>query len=206
MDYEKQYQQLIAKHGHADKPDDDQYYERHHVLPKSLGGSNDDENLVYLSGKAHFIAHYLLFKVHGVGPMSTAFWAMSVMDQTSGKRHVPNGRSFEVAREAHAKARAKMSGENHPFYGRTHSDKAKAKLAKAMAGENHHSAKRANVYVSKTNELITEGVVLKVWCRENEYDQSSLSATTRADLTKPSSSSNRHQHKGIYARYVQTDL
>ncbi len=36
------------------------YYERHHILPKCLGGENDKENLVLLTGKEHFICHKLL--------------------------------------------------------------------------------------------------------------------------------------------------
>lgn len=39
------------------------YYERHHILPKSLGGSNDPENLVLLTQKEHYICHLLLIKM-----------------------------------------------------------------------------------------------------------------------------------------------
>jgi hypothetical protein len=38
--------------------------ERHHVIPKCMGGSNREENLVYLTAKEHFIAHKLLVRVH----------------------------------------------------------------------------------------------------------------------------------------------
>jgi hypothetical protein len=36
------------------------YYEKHHVLPKSMGRSNDADNLVLLTAREHFIAHMLL--------------------------------------------------------------------------------------------------------------------------------------------------
>lgn len=36
------------------------YTESHHILPKSLGGSDDVTNLVKLSSKEHFIVHQLL--------------------------------------------------------------------------------------------------------------------------------------------------
>jgi hypothetical protein len=42
---------------------DDGYYENHHIIPSSLGGSNDDENLVLLTAREHFICHYLLCKM-----------------------------------------------------------------------------------------------------------------------------------------------
>ena len=30
------------------------YYEKHHIIPKSLGGSNSADNLVNLSAREHF--------------------------------------------------------------------------------------------------------------------------------------------------------
>lgn len=41
----------------------DQYIEKHHILPKSLGGSNNNSNLVKLTGREHFICHVLLTKM-----------------------------------------------------------------------------------------------------------------------------------------------
>lgn len=37
--------------------------ERHHIIPQSLGGSNDKNNLTYLSAREHFICHWLLIKM-----------------------------------------------------------------------------------------------------------------------------------------------
>jgi len=41
------------------KSKNDGMLERHHILPKSLGGTNDKSNLVYLIPREHFIAHLL---------------------------------------------------------------------------------------------------------------------------------------------------
>ena len=41
------------------------YFEKHHVIPKSLGGTNDKSNLVKLTAREHFIAHWLLAKIYG---------------------------------------------------------------------------------------------------------------------------------------------
>lgn len=37
--------------------------EVHHIIPKSLGGTNESNNLVRISHKAHFILHRLLIKM-----------------------------------------------------------------------------------------------------------------------------------------------
>jgi len=40
-----------------------EYTERHHIIPQSLGGSNDKINLVDLTAREHFICHWLLIKM-----------------------------------------------------------------------------------------------------------------------------------------------
>ena len=43
----------------------DTYKESHHIIPRSLGGSDDRNNLVDLTAREHYIAHLLLAKMHG---------------------------------------------------------------------------------------------------------------------------------------------
>ena len=44
----------------------DTYSENHHIIPKSLGGSNSKDNLVSLTPKEHYVCHRLLVKMtHG---------------------------------------------------------------------------------------------------------------------------------------------
>jgi hypothetical protein len=55
------------------------YKEVHHILPKSLGGSNDKSNLVELTAREHFLVHLLLCKFtkgQAKMKMSYAFHAM----------------------------------------------------------------------------------------------------------------------------------
>lgn len=37
--------------------------ERHHIIPRSLGGTDDKSNLVYLSCREHFLCHWMLVKM-----------------------------------------------------------------------------------------------------------------------------------------------
>lgn len=39
------------------------YSERHHIVPKCMGGKNNKENLAYLSAREHFICHLLLIRM-----------------------------------------------------------------------------------------------------------------------------------------------
>ena len=47
----------------ARKRSDEIYLESHHIIPKSLGGSNEKTNLVLLTTREHFVAHRLLVKI-----------------------------------------------------------------------------------------------------------------------------------------------
>ena len=58
--YTKWYYKLIQKSRKTEKTG---YTEKHHVIPKSLGGDSSEDNVVNLPARAHFIAHKLLVKM-----------------------------------------------------------------------------------------------------------------------------------------------
>jgi hypothetical protein len=61
MNYPKIYQQLIER---AKNRTIDGYCEKHHIVPRCLGGDDSKQNLVRLTAREHFIAHLLLVKIH----------------------------------------------------------------------------------------------------------------------------------------------
>lgn len=46
------------------------YYEKHHIIPKSLGGSNESNNLVLLTAREHYLCHWLLVKRNEIGSVA----------------------------------------------------------------------------------------------------------------------------------------
>lgn len=65
MNYQRIYNEIIerSKFRGLDKKILEGYYERHHIVPKCLGGTNDKSNLVLLTGREHYLCHYLLWKI-----------------------------------------------------------------------------------------------------------------------------------------------
>jgi hypothetical protein len=56
------------------------YFEKHHIVPKSLGGDNSSNNIVKLTAKEHYIVHHLLTKMtkgDSKLKMVNAFWYMT---------------------------------------------------------------------------------------------------------------------------------
>ena len=71
MDYRRIYNQLIERgqtrqQGLTKKLLVEQigYIERHHILPRSMGGTNNSSNLVYLRPEEHYLAHELLVQIY----------------------------------------------------------------------------------------------------------------------------------------------
>lgn len=64
MDYARIYRDFIADRRQQELGLKG-YVERHHILPRSLGGSDEAENLIRLTPEDHFFAHLLLAKIHG---------------------------------------------------------------------------------------------------------------------------------------------
>lgn len=57
--YSKWYMRLVEN---AKSRTLDGYIEKHHIIPRSIGGSNDKDNIVSLTPREHLIAHLLLTK------------------------------------------------------------------------------------------------------------------------------------------------
>jgi hypothetical protein len=89
------------------------HYDRHHIIPTSLGGSNERSNKVWLTSREHFICHILLMKcTEGKAKMSMACaWNRMATSKRYGSKQ------YEFLRNQY---RQQVTGENNPFFGKTH--------------------------------------------------------------------------------------
>lgn len=113
MEYRKHYNLLIEKARGAEKVEGE-YYENHHILPRSLGGTDDKSNLVYLTARQHFLAHWLLFKMaSNERELMKLGMAFGMMRRGNQCRQIANltGKQYEAARKAMSVAQSiKMKG------------------------------------------------------------------------------------------------
>jgi hypothetical protein len=88
MNYEKNYNDLMehakSKSRVKYKPTDPRfvYYEAHHIIPKCFGGAGKSRNhkhpnIVLLTAREHFLAHFLLCKIYEVNGDKNKFYRMS---------------------------------------------------------------------------------------------------------------------------------
>jgi NUMOD3 motif len=79
----------------------DGYTENHHIVPKSLGGSNDPHNLVKLTAREHFVCHMLLPKMlegDNRQKMIYACWAMANQKRSDQDRYKINSRLYSMVK------------------------------------------------------------------------------------------------------------
>ena len=77
MNYALVYQQIIEKF--RSQPVNNEYVEEHHIVPRSLGGSDEPSNLICLSPRVHFICHVLLVKMHVGDARTKMLYAYNMM-------------------------------------------------------------------------------------------------------------------------------
>ena len=119
------------------------YNERHHILPKCLGGGNESENLVLMPVRYHIMAHILLFKAF---PNNSRL-ALAVNKMINSKKD-ERGKSIEknfstrtiaTLREDFIKS---VTGENNPLYGKSRPEEVKQKLSVAALNRSQEAKDR----------------------------------------------------------------
>jgi hypothetical protein len=109
------------------------YTEKHHIIPKSLGGDNSLSNLVRLTPKEHFVCHRLLTKMvleeTAKIKMHNAVFQMSVSSSTQ-QRYKINSTTYEILKKNKSSA---MKGNT--FGAKPMSEETKRKISEAKKGK-----------------------------------------------------------------------
>lgn len=157
------------------------YFESHHVHPKSLGGKQTKENVVLLTAREHLICHQLLVKMFDENSveqysMIFAFKRMTCAGKFhSGRVEILKSRHFEMYRRLHSKAMSAISKANwqNPEYrdkllnavkNRRHSENSKTQIRKSVA--THWEEMSSDDYVLRC-ENISKGNKEK--CADPDY-------------------------------------
>ena len=121
------------------------YKEKHHILPRCLGGNNKKENLVELTAKEHFIIHMLLCKFTTGRTQEKMIYASWLMSQykRNGRNYKVNSILYESLKIKRSLLISKLLKGNKFCLGKKTSDKTKQKLSKMRTG---------SIWISKDNQ------------------------------------------------------
>lgn len=127
MNYQKIHNQIIER-GQNRIPEKEKYYEKHHIIPRCMRGLDNPENLVKLTGREHFLIHWLLCRIYPKNSsLSAAFWLMC----NYKRDHPISSRIYEEARKLYSKNQI----------GRKLSEETKLKISKTGIGKHKQSEK-----------------------------------------------------------------
>jgi hypothetical protein len=138
---------------------DDVYTEQHHIIPKSLGGSNEKSNLVALSAKEHYLCHLLLSKmtvgVHKKKMLYALYCITHVRNKGQVTRHIPSAKQYATIKEEWQES---IQGRPAHNKGKPMSAEQKEKLRKANLGKPSYDRTDAiNEKISKAQIGISKG-------------------------------------------------
>ena len=114
MNYQKVYDRII---GRAKTRKLEGYKEKHHIVPKCLGGGNEKGNLVELLPEEHYICHLLLHRMYPTNKKLEWAFLMMVLCRSSNQQRKPvSNKTYSKAKERIANLnRENISGRVHIY-------------------------------------------------------------------------------------------
>jgi hypothetical protein len=163
MDYRATYNRLIERARDRTLVG---YSERHHIVPRCMGGDDSPENKVRLTPEEHFVAHKLLVRMYP-GNIKLV-WAAVAMTNATNNNPRPNNKLFGWLRRelskrlsiAHkgrvvsAETRAKQSKARLGKKRKSHSAETKAKMSAASKGRKKSAAHCKSIGLAKLGKKL----------------------------------------------------
>lgn len=125
MNIKKHYNLLIEK---RKKSVPEGIVEKHHIVPKCLGGSDDVSNIVSLTPREHFVAHWMLTKIYDDRKIVYAFFCM--MRDPRGYRGF-NSHYYDRIKRAYKSEQRHRFLTNNPMW----NEEARKKVSELRKGE-----------------------------------------------------------------------
>lgn len=126
MNYSKIYDSLISKA--LNRTETPAISERHHIIPRCMGGTDDPLNIAILTPEEHYLAHQLLVKIFPDN-LKIARAAIAMSMNTNGLR--PNNKLYGWLRKRRSYL---MLGRTGPNKGKPLTEETKEKISISLKG------------------------------------------------------------------------
>lgn len=168
MDWIKIYYQIIER---AKSRKLEGYKEKHHIIPKCLGGLDITTNLVELTAREHFLCHKLLVIIYpSNSKLKFALWAMCNWRSKKHNRYSPSSKVYEQIKKEFikmAKGRKKPDGFSEKMSkvhkGKKCSKETKEKMSSSTLGVKKHTEEsKEKLRQYRTGKVISEETRKKI--------------------------------------------
>jgi hypothetical protein len=195
MNYQQIYDNLIDR---AARRISEGYVEKHHIVPRCLGGTDSKENIVNLYPEEHYLAHLLLCKLND-GNSKLLYAAMNMTSGAminNGKR---NNKAYGWLRRQYAES---MSGDNNPNrrnpeiqkkaglkrVGQKRTEETRARMSAAQKGRTFTEETKRNMAIAAKNrppvsEDTRKKLSVKSKGRIGPWAGKTMSAETKAKMS-----------------------
>ena len=116
-------------------------FEKHHIIPRSIGGSNSTENLVRLTPRQHFICHLLLVKMTKGQHKRSMIYASQMMCMKS----IKHDRAYKVTSRIYHYLKEERKKFPSPLLGTKLSREVKDKISRSVKGFKHTDEAKAAI-------------------------------------------------------------
>jgi hypothetical protein len=159
----------------------DNYCELHHIIPRSLGGSNDLTNVIKLTAREHFVCHWLLSKMLEGQRKEKMIYALRLMCKRKLHNERVTSRVYENTKQLHA---ATMSKRHK---GKTLNQKQKDALADANVGRKWTEEQHKIMSAKLKGRVFSEEAKEKMSASAKKRDRSPHSEETKRKIAKSNS-------------------
>jgi hypothetical protein len=131
------------------------YSERHHIIPKSLGGTNHTTNLVALTAREHYLCHLLLTRMTNGTDHTKMLRAFNAFKMSSRKnpRNL-TARQYDTIRQTTAGLPGSCIGPRDPAIGR--------KISAALTGRKQSAEANAKRSATLAGRIFSPGHLAKL--------------------------------------------
>jgi len=143
--YHRWYDALVAQGN-----DVSDYVEKHHILPRCMGGGDAKANLVSVSARKHFLLHWLLTKFTEGEALRKMRYGLKAMCNQHGEKRIFAAWQYEVAKRASRKIKL-TEEEKAEISRKTRAAMARPEVKERMGGpqSEEHIAKLSSVRKGK---------------------------------------------------------
>lgn len=192
MNHKVIYEKLISSRSNLERSKKTGYYELHHIIPKCLNGSDEKSNLILLTPREHFLAHYLLWKIYNTRKLRDALLYFK------GKNfEFANSRLYEIARISHIKDMK----ENNPSL--SLSEETKAKKVKKLKQYIKTPQHRENISKANKGSKSRLGAVLEEHSKQKisdslkEYFKSNIISEETREKIRLANTGKKHSEESL---------
>jgi hypothetical protein len=184
MDYQKIYNQIVER---AKNRILEGYKEKHHIIPKCLGGDNSANNLVELTAREHFLCHMLLCEIYpNENKLKHALFLMAIGKQKiKEKTYIIGSRVYERLKSEYSQM----------LIGKKQSKETRDKKSKSML----------EVWTNKTKEELSD-IGFKRWETRKKNGTDKITQKQANNISKALKGRKINWDRGVNKIVLQYDL